>query len=289
MEDIIDKSNKKGGSMGEDKKKQIYASNVKESETKKDSKEIETEKIQISKNTTGQSDREKTLERKKSREAEKEKTEIAKEKEIRPQREIPNVPLAFRSPYMVKYKDLFKDEDTMNKLVTDYAYSGKDQSELLYYDGVNSINREEMKTLEGDTLVVNNVIDSWAVLLNQKRSKNKLYFSTFPHQIMYANTVCPEGSSMELRIAYFKERITNELRLYKIKSAVGYQQIFFPVAIYAHFYLLCIDHINETMHIIDNRKLPKHQTIATKYENQPQLVVSILFNRYINDQFVYTK
>lgn len=45
----------------------------------------------------------------------------------RPQREIPNVPLAFRSPYMVKYKDLFKDEDTMNKLVTDYAYSGKDQ------------------------------------------------------------------------------------------------------------------------------------------------------------------
>ncbi|XP_021732641.1 uncharacterized protein LOC110699439 [Chenopodium quinoa] len=143
----------------------------------------------------------------------------------RPQREIPNVPLAFRSPYMVKYKDLFKDEDTMNKLVTDYAYSGKDQSELLYYDGVNSINREEMKTLEGDTLVVNNVIDSWAVLLNQKRSKNKLYFSTFPHQIMYANTVCPEGSSMELRIAYFKERITNELRLYKIKSAVGYQQL----------------------------------------------------------------
>ncbi|XP_021741910.1 uncharacterized protein LOC110708108 [Chenopodium quinoa] len=183
----------------------------------------------------------------------------------RPQREIPNVPLAFRSPYMVKYKDLFKDEDTMNKLVTDYAYSGKDQSELLYYDGVNSINREEMKTLEGDTLVVNNVIDSWAVLLNQKRSKNKLYFSTFPHQIMYANTVCPEGSSMELRIAYFKERITNELRLYKIKSAVGYQQIFFPVAIYAHFYLLCIDHINETMHIIDNRKLPKHQTILKGY------------------------
>lgn len=42
---------------------------------------------------------------------------------------------------------------------------------------------------------------------------------------MYANTVCPEGSSMELRIAYFKERITNELRLYKIKSAVGYQQV----------------------------------------------------------------
>lgn len=72
-------------------------------------------------------------------------------------------------------------------------------------------------------------------------------------------------------------------------NIVYYVQIFFPVAIYAHFYLLCIDHINETMHIIDNRKLPKHQTIATKYENQPQLVVSILFNRYINDQFVYTK
>lgn len=53
----------------------------------------------------------------------------------------------------------------------------------------------------------------------------KMILVHYLQQIMYANTVCPEGSSMELRIAYFKERITNELRLYKIKSAVGYQQV----------------------------------------------------------------
>ena len=104
---------------------------------------------------------------------------------------------------MIKYKDLFKDDKTMNQVAVDFALSEKDEryllllilykvkyvlwkyvhlyitkcsycSALLYYDGLNHINREEMKTLGDDVEVTNCVIDGWARVLNHKRPKSKI-------------------------------------------------------------------------------------------------------------------
>lgn len=116
------------------------------------------------------------------------------------------------------------------------------------------INREEMQTLGGDTEVLNCIIDSWATLPNHKKSKDKIYFSTMPHvsltcslitywmfilkqiklilllyvqQIICDNTVCGETSTEEIRFNSFKERIENEMKVYKIDSIVGYKQVKF--------------------------------------------------------------
>ncbi|XP_021744226.1 uncharacterized protein LOC110710262 [Chenopodium quinoa] len=161
----------------------------------------------------------------------------------------------------------------MNEIAVDFALGGKDESALLYYDGLNLINRNEMKTLGDDVEVTNCVIDGWARFLNHKKPRNKIYFSTVLHHIMCTNRVCREGSSMKTRINAFIERIDNELKLNKIDSIVGYKQVFFPVSTSQHFFLLCVNHIEDKIHIIDNRKLPKKVSVQAKYEEQPKMML----------------
>ncbi|XP_056698382.1 uncharacterized protein [Spinacia oleracea] len=85
----------------------------------------------------------------------------------RPQR-IHKLPAAFSSPYLVKYRDLFKNLDTMHQSLEDYVLSGQD-------------NREDMKTLVDEVEVVDCVIDSWSKYLNAKGHKDKLFLSTVPY------------------------------------------------------------------------------------------------------------
>ncbi|XP_056688398.1 uncharacterized protein [Spinacia oleracea] len=98
----------------------------------------------------------------------------------RPQR-IHKLPATFSSPYLVKYRDLFKNLDTMHQSLADYVLSGQDNSEVLYFDGYNYINREDMKTLVDEAEVVDCVIDSWSKYLNAKGHKDKLFLSTVPY------------------------------------------------------------------------------------------------------------
>ncbi|XP_021725261.1 uncharacterized protein LOC110692534 [Chenopodium quinoa] len=118
----------------------------------------------------------------------------------------------------------------MNQIAVDFDLGGKYESALLYYDGLNLINRNEMKTLGDDVEVTNCVIDGWASFLNHKKPRNKIYFSTMLH-------------------------------------------VFFPVSTSQHFFLLCVNHIEDKIHIIDNRKLPKHVSVQAKYEEQPKMML----------------
>ncbi|XP_021762154.1 uncharacterized protein LOC110726900 [Chenopodium quinoa] len=53
------------------------------------------------------------------------KDKTASEIEIgkRPIRQVHNLPACLKSPFMVKYKDLFKDVNAMNATISDYAFN----------------------------------------------------------------------------------------------------------------------------------------------------------------------
>ena len=59
-----------------------------------------------------------------------------------------------------------------------------------------------------------------------------------------------------------------------INNNIIFVQVFFPVSTSEHFFLLCINHMEEKIHIIDNRKLPQHISVQSKYEEQPKMMVS---------------
>ncbi|XP_056691771.1 uncharacterized protein [Spinacia oleracea] len=197
----------------------------------------------------------------------------------RPQR-IHKLPAAFSSPYLVKYRDLFKNLDTMHQSLADYVLSGQDNSEVLYFDGYNYINREDMKTLVDEVEVVDCVIDSWSKYLNAKGHKDKLFLSTVPYHIMCTNKVCPAGSSYEKRLEDFNRRVNEELVNYNFKNIHQFKQIFIPVLAAKHFYLLVINHYNATVDVIDNRPLPRNVKFEDKYEGHPEVVLDA-FAKYM--------
>ncbi|XP_056685415.1 uncharacterized protein [Spinacia oleracea] len=184
----------------------------------------------------------------------------------RPQR-IHKLPAAFSSPYLVKYRDLFKNLDTMHQSLADYVLSGQD-------------NREDMKTLVDEVEVVDCVIDSWSKYLNAKDHKDKLFLSTVPYHIMCTNKVCPAGSSYEKRLDDFQSRINDELNNYNFKNIHQFKQIFIPVLAAKHFYLLVINHYNATVDVIDNRPLPRNVKFEDKYEGHPEVVLDA-FAKYM--------
>ncbi|XP_021764673.1 uncharacterized protein LOC110729254 [Chenopodium quinoa] len=89
----------------------------------------------------------------------------------RPRREVTKLPACLKSSFMIKYVDLFKNVSAMQATLSDYAFSEGPNNEVLYHDGENSVNREEMRTLGTDEEVDNAVIDAWAHILNTKGKK----------------------------------------------------------------------------------------------------------------------
>ncbi|XP_021755551.1 uncharacterized protein LOC110720817 isoform X2 [Chenopodium quinoa] len=127
----------------------------------------------------------------------KEKTASEIEIGKRPIRQVHNLPACLKSPFMVKYKDLFKDVNAMNATISDYAFNDGPNNEVMYFDGETSINRSQMKTLGTDEEIDNSIIDAWATILNYKCRNNSIYFSTIPYVIVCTDHIVKKEGDMK--------------------------------------------------------------------------------------------
>ncbi|XP_021733779.1 uncharacterized protein LOC110700535 [Chenopodium quinoa] len=177
---------------------------------------------------------------------------------------------------MIKYVDLFKYVSAMQAPLSDYAFSEGPNDEVLYHDGENSVNREEMKTLGTDEEVDNAVIDALAHILNTKGKKHSIYFSTMTYLIVCTDMGKSVNTTKEVRHEKFAERLNYEMTNSGITNIKKYREFFFPVPAFKHFYLLCINIYNGTIDLIDNRKLPMNVKESTKYEDNPQKMLEAL-------------
>ncbi|XP_021760054.1 uncharacterized protein LOC110724870 isoform X2 [Chenopodium quinoa] len=187
----------------------------------------------------------------------------------RPIRQVHNLPACLKSPFMVKYKDLFKDVNAMNATISDYAFNDGPNNEVMYFDGETSINRSQMKTLGTDEEIDNSIIDAWATILNYKCRKNNIYFSTIPYVIVCTDHIVKKEGDTKKRISKFISRLQIEMKNSGIKKIKEVKQFFFPVSAINHFYLVCFNMYNATVDMIDNRKLPMNMKAKDKYGTSP--------------------
>uniref|UniRef100_A0A803MBQ2 Ubiquitin-like protease family profile domain-containing protein n=1 Tax=Chenopodium quinoa TaxID=63459 RepID=A0A803MBQ2_CHEQI len=161
----------------------------------------------------------------------------------------------------------------MQATLSDYAFNEGPNDEVLYHDGENSVNREEMRTLGSDEEVDNAVINAWAHILNTKGKKHSIYFSTMPYLIVCTDKGKSVNTTKEVRHEKFAKRLNYEMTNSGITNIKKYREFLFPVPAFKHFYLLCINMYNGTVDLIDNRKLPMNVKASTKYEDNPQKMV----------------
>ncbi|XP_056686376.1 uncharacterized protein [Spinacia oleracea] len=198
---------------------------------------------------------------------------------------IKNVPIVLRSPFLTQYSHLLEASDKLSqedkdlKCILDYAIAEGDPSELVYYDKWNLITRANMQTLGGDVWVENNIIDTFAKLLNDDRdqcvkSNMKFYFSTIPYNMLlqndaYGGTQDSQGTEQK-RFQNFVDSIKHEMSVANVSSLNGYHLLFFPVCSGAHFFLIVINNKTKKVEILDNLDLPEGIPFENKYEQNPQ-------------------
>ncbi|XP_021773036.1 uncharacterized protein LOC110736998 isoform X3 [Chenopodium quinoa] len=143
-------------------------------------------------------------------------------------------------------------------MVVEYAFAtGPSALEELYRDPLNYINREDMATLA--TLQEGNQ----QILCGEgyfKKSKN----------------------TYDERYIAFKARLSDEMKNSKITTFDKVNLVFFPVPAYYHYYLFCINFTKKILEVIDNRKLQRHISFKSKYEDFPQTFLKA-FAQFLNE------
>ncbi|XP_056698038.1 uncharacterized protein [Spinacia oleracea] len=192
-----------------------------------------------------------------------------------------NVPLKLLSPFLTQYSHLLVGEEQLNqkekdmRCVLDYAFGKGSPTQVLYTDDWNIVTREEFQTLAPNVWVMNNVIDTFARILNDDpdqsvKSNLKFYFSTIPFNMLCQNE--PYGGSQDSqategkRLENFILSVRHEYVTAGVKSLKGFHLLFFPVWSGDHFYLIVINQKAKKVEIIDNLSLPEGITYDDKYK-----------------------
>ncbi|XP_021845182.1 uncharacterized protein [Spinacia oleracea] len=117
-----------------------------------------------------------------------------------------NIPIKLLSPFLTQYSHLLIGEDQLDQKEKDmrcllnYAFGEGRPTQVLHTDDWKIVTRVEFQTLAPDVWVMNNVIDTFARILNDDpdqsvKSNLKFYFSTIPLNMLCQND--PYGGSQD--------------------------------------------------------------------------------------------
>uniref|UniRef100_A0A803KR30 Uncharacterized protein n=1 Tax=Chenopodium quinoa TaxID=63459 RepID=A0A803KR30_CHEQI len=115
----------------------------------------------------------------------------------RHQRKPKDLPSYHRSPYYDRYIDVLKKMTKVEKMLCNYVLDTGDSNEVFYHNGDFHVERHHVSSLlEG--VVTKNVIDIWALILNQKDLGRGFIL---PKRFLCSATTCANRSSSLSRAA----------------------------------------------------------------------------------------
>ncbi|XP_056691525.1 uncharacterized protein [Spinacia oleracea] len=142
------------------------------------------------------------------------------------------LPSIFRSPFLVQYSHLMIGKEKERNRILDYAFCLElDGDEELYEDGVNLLIRDYFKTMGANVFICNDVIDSWAYILNERdkiRKRGKRMFfptETFNFLIHIDETEGISQNSHDARLQSFKDSCSYNMEQHNISSLKGYSLV----------------------------------------------------------------
>ncbi|XP_021766088.1 uncharacterized protein LOC110730561 isoform X3 [Chenopodium quinoa] len=131
-----------------------------------------------------------------------------------------------------------------------------------------------MDSLTGNNHMLNNIADAYVFILNYENKrrgvdrKSRLFFSTECYLILCTEKYFKNTESQDDRKKALFKQMKKEMTNAEVTTSNNIQLVFFPVVLPGHYYLLCVNFLEGTLDVIDNRFLPPKIYFEDKYGDE---------------------